>query len=134
MLALAEQVLARARENDLEESNPYWYWMEQLIANGTSVPLHFGEAEELFNLMIKDRSHPANEGDGYMGSYRYSLLLAKSGLFDPAIELMASLQTTDPMSVDIKLRLAEFYAAIYDYESALSTYQQLLDISLRFSS
>lgn len=132
MLSLAEQALAQARENDPIESNPNWFWVEQLISTGERVPLHFGDAEKLYSLMIKNRSHPANQGYVSGGTYRYSLLLAKSGFLGSAIQLMESVENSDPLNLSVKLRLAEFYAAVYDFGSALEKYAELLAISPRY--
>jgi TolB-like protein/tetratricopeptide (TPR) repeat protein len=132
MLALAAQVLERAREHDPERLNPSWFWLEQQVLQGESIGVHFGEAEELYNLMIRDRSHVANRGSGVMGFYQYGLLLAKSGLFDAAIAFMEPLEAIDPMSVNIKLRLAEFHAAVDHYDKALGKYEDLLALSPRY--
>lgn len=132
MLALAGQVLEQAKKNDPEKSNTNWFWADQLVLNGESIHVHFRESEELYNLMIRDRSHIANDGNRIMGFFHYGLLLAKSGLYDAAIAFMVPLETIDPMNIDIKLRLAEFYAAVYDYEKALAKYEELLDLSPRY--
>ncbi|MDX2416519.1 MAG: TIR domain-containing protein [Xanthomonadales bacterium] len=128
-LALAAQVLEQAMKLDPEKSNPSWFWLEQNILKGEKISVHFREGEELYNLMIRDRSHVANGGSRTAGYYQYGLLLAKSGLIDAAIEFMTPLEAIDPMSINIKLRLAEFYAAVYDYEKALKKYEDLLDVS-----
>lgn len=132
MLALARQVLVQARKHDPEGSNTNWFWAEQLVLGGENIHVHFRKAEELYNLMIRDKSHVANGGSRIMGFYLYGLLLAKSGLYDAAIAFMAPLEAIDPMNIDIKLRLAEFYAAVYDYEKALAKYEELLALSPRY--
>jgi tetratricopeptide (TPR) repeat protein len=132
MLALAAQVLEQAKAHDPERLNPSWFWMEQLILNGEDIAMHFPESEELYSLMIKDRSHAANRQSNIAGYYQYGMLLAKSGLFDAGIAFMKGIEAIDPMDITIKLRLAEFYAAVYDYEKALEKYQQLLDLSPRY--
>lgn len=132
MLALAAQVLEQARQYDPEKSNANWFWMEKLILSGKDIHTHFREAEELYSLMIRDRLNVVNDKSGIDGFYRYGLLLAKSGLFDAAIAFMSPLEAIDPMGISIKLRLAEFYAAVYDYEKALEKYQDLLKLSPRY--
>jgi len=132
MLALAAQVLEQAKIHDAEKLNQSWFWMEQLILNGEEIAGHFREAEELYNLMIKDKSHVANGGSSVRGFFKYSLLLAKSGLTEAAIAFMSPLEAIDPMRIDIKLRLAEYYAAAYDYEKALEKYEDLLGLSPRY--
>jgi TolB-like protein len=132
MLALAGQVLEQAKEHVPERSSTNWFWVEQLILNGENIDIHFREAEELYSLMIRDRSHVANGGSGITGFYQYGLLLAKTGLFDAALAFMVPLEAIDPMSISIKLRLAEFYAAVYDYEKALEKYEELLGLSPRY--
>jgi len=128
-LALAAQALEQARKLDPEKANPSWFWMEQNILKGENIYVHFREAEELYNLMIRDRSHVANGGSQIAGYYQYGLLLGKSGLTDAAIAFMKPLEAIDPMSVNVKLRLAEFYAAADDYENALKKYEDLLAVS-----
>ncbi len=129
MLALAAQVLEQARQHDPEKSSANWFWMEKLILHGKDIHTHFREAEELYSLMIRGRLNVASDKSGIDGLYRYGLLLAKSGLFDAAIAFMSPLEAIDPMGISIKLRLAEFYAAVYDYEKALEKYQDLLELS-----
>ena len=68
-------------------------------------------------------------GSRIAGYYQYGLLLAKSGLIDAAIAFMIPLEAIDPMSINVKLRLAEFYAAVDDYEKALKKYEDLLFFS-----
>lgn len=132
MLALAAQALEQAKKHDPEKSNPSWFWMEQLVLNGENIDVRFKDAEEFYSLLIKDRSHVANDENGINGLFGYSLLLAKSGLFDAAIELLQPVEGIDPMNIAIKLRLAEFYAAIDDYETALQKYEDLLGLSPRY--
>jgi TolB-like protein len=131
-LALAAQVLEQAREHDPGEHGSSWFWMEQLILNGEEIAGHFREAEELYNLMIRDPSHAANGGSRVRAFFKYSLLLAKSGLTEAAIAFMSPMEAIDPMSVDIKLRLAQYYAGAYDYEKALEKYEDLLELSPRY--
>ena len=129
MLALAAQVLEQARQHDPEQTDANWYWMEKLILNGKDIDTQFREAEELYSLLIRDRLHVANGESGIAGFYRYGLLLAKSGLFEAAIAFITPLEAIDPMDISIKLRLAELYAAVYDYEKALEKYEELLELS-----
>ena len=128
-LTLATQTLEQARKLDPEKTNPSWFWMEQNILKGEKISIHFRESEELYNLMIRDRSHVANGGSRIAGYYQYGLLLAKSGLTDAAIAFMEPLEAIDPMSINVKLRLAEFYAAVGDYEKAFKKYEDLLVVS-----
>jgi TolB-like protein len=132
MLALAAQALEQAKKHDPEKVNPRWFWMEQLVLKGENIDVRFKEAEELYSLMIKDRSHVANDENGINGFFGYGLLLAKSGLFDAAIELLGPMESIDPMNVGIKLRLAEFYAAVDNYETALQKYEEILVLSPRY--
>ena len=129
MLALAGEVLEQAREHDPDKSNANWFWMERLIEEGENFAVHFGEAEELYSLMIRDRSHAANNRSVTAGFYHYALLLAKSGLFDAALDFMVPLEAIDPMSINIKLRLAELYTAVQEYAKALRKYEDLLELS-----
>lgn len=132
MMARAEAALEQALQADPEKQDPAWFWMELSIRYGENIASHFRDAEELYSVMIVDRSHIANRGQRVMGYYQYALLLARSGFFDAALELMIPLEAIDPMDVSIKLRLAELYAAVGDYERSLQKYDDLLALSPRY--
>ncbi|MDX1460680.1 MAG: TIR domain-containing protein [Xanthomonadales bacterium] len=129
MMALAEQTLARAKEHVPDERDPNWFWLDLLVERGESIGLNFQEGEALYSRMIRDRSHVANRQSSTMGFYQYGLLLAKSGFFKAATEYMEPLEALDPLSISIKLRLAELYAAVGEYDRAIEKYQDLFGLS-----
>lgn len=132
MLALAERTLAEAKAQLPHRDPGNWYWMERLVATGTRTPQRFDDAETLYSLMLRDPSHPANRGYTNGPLYSYALLLAKSGLLRPALEMMRNLEKSDPLNVSIKLRLAEFLVAAGRSEEAIAKYDELLQVSPRY--
>lgn len=132
MLSLAERTLAEAKAQLPGQHPERWYWMERLVATGTRNPQRFDDAETLFSLMLRDPSHPANRGYTNGPLYSYALLLAKSGLLRPAIEIMQNLERGDPLNVSIKLRLAEFLIAAERSDEAIAKYNDLLQVSPRY--
>lgn len=127
-MRLAGEVFELAKARILEPQTRDWFWVEQFFFRGYDVANNFEEAEALYNLMIRERSHPANNGSDITGYFQYGILLSKNGLFEAAIDFMEPLELKEPLNIGVKLRLAEFYAAAENYDAAFRKYDELLEL------
>ncbi len=125
-IQIAREVFEVAKANIPDPSPSSWFWVEQFFFYGHDIYQNIPESEELYSLMIRERAHPANEGSPIQGFFQYGIMLARSGFFRAALEFTLPLEAREPLHRGVKLRIAEYYAALGDYESSLGKYDELL--------